>query len=90
MDRKEIAEFGARLQAKRLDGETEILVAFGVHGPTGDTPDGHMIAVVRNAHDEARSEAVNLDDALLLARVKLKEMADKRKRDAEKAKGNKA
>lgn len=89
MTRAEINAIGAMLAGVREKSEGALLVAFGAHGSSTDTPDGHMTATVEAAGYSATGSAVSLHDAIHIARYKLaadaKARAEKTAKDKETA-----
>lgn len=83
-----INALGQSLQALRLDDEAQVLVSIAANAPGPDTRDGSITVTIRSGADTATSEAVYLDDAIHLARGKLRAAA--KKRADEKAKGTSA
>ena len=86
MDRAALGALGDMIASIRLPGEAMVVLAVGTHGPSVDCPNGSMSATVRVGSDEATSGAVHLHDALFLARGKCREMAERRRREAEQKK----
>lgn len=82
-----INALGQSLQALRLPDETQLLVSIAANGPSADTPGGHMTVTIRSGADTATSDAVALDDAICLARGKLRAAAKKREDEKAEAKG---
>lgn len=89
MDREEVNAIGARLMAVRdLFDDDYIIVSIGARGPNIDCRNGNHVATVSNGNDEATSEALQLYDAICLARGKIdrRRALDAEKRAKEKAK----
>lgn len=90
MTRDEINAFGAVIQSKLLDGDGAILTAVGAMPPSTDCHVSTCLATVEGAvgHEvlSFTSTSVTLDDAIHLARGKLRDARAKLERDREKAK----
>jgi hypothetical protein len=88
MDRTELADLQARIEALRDPNEDYLILAVGVRGSNYDCHEGNAVATVRMGPDEATSEALHLIDAISLARGKiLREREAKRlKAEQERAK----
>ena len=71
LSREELAQLQALLARLRDHADDYVIVNVGVRGPNHDCPDGNAVATVRIGYDEATSEAMNLADALSLARAKI-------------------
>jgi len=85
MDRQEINSLGDTLQRLREANESYLIVAIGARGPNTDCRNGNAVATVRIGTDEATSEALYLDDAIALARAKVRRAIEQR-RKADEAK----
>lgn len=87
MDGNDVKALQALLEKLRDAGDDYVIVGVGVRGPNVDCPEGNAIATVRIGRDEQTSEALNLIDAISLARGKIlrKQAAEKDKKAKEQA-----
>lgn len=87
-ERLSVNEIGQLLQSLRAEDESGLIVAYGAHGPSVDCRNGHVSVTIEAGQERETSEAVNLADAIMMARAKVKAAAEKRRKDAEKAKAD--
>lgn len=66
-----LRDLQARIEALRDAGEDYLILSVGVRGPNLDCHEGNAVATVRMGNDTATSEALRLEDAILLARGKI-------------------
>lgn len=71
MNRYDLIDLQARIEALRTAGEDYLILSVGVHGPNIDCEDGNAIATVRMGNDEATCEGIDLYSAISLARSKI-------------------
>lgn len=92
LTRADLAPLQQQIEALREVGEDYLILAVGVRGPNLDCPEGNAVATVRMGDDEATSEALHLNTAILLARGKIlrERKAREAKREKEKAEKAKA
>ena len=86
MTRNEINAIGQLLASLRNADEGSVAVTFTAHGPCADTRNGSVSATVEAGGFDATGEAVDLDNALRIARAKLREDATARAKAAADAK----
>lgn len=87
-ERMSANEIGQLLQSLRADDEDGLIVVFGAHAPSVDCRNGHVSVTIEAGPERETSEAVSLADAIMMARAKVKAAAEKRRKDAEKAKAD--
>lgn len=84
MSDAEIKAIGVMLASLRNVDENSVVVSLGAYAPTADTFNGSVSATVTAGGHSATSEAVDLANALRLARAKLAREAEARATKAEK------
>lgn len=84
MNRADLLDLQARIEALRNDDEDYLILYVGVHGPNIDCENGNAIATVRMGNDEATCEGIDLFSAITLARSKILRERELRKAQAAK------
>lgn len=81
-----LRDLQARIEALRDAGEDYLILSVGVRGPNLDCHEGNAVATVCMGNDTATSEALRLEDAILLARGKILDERAARERARKEAK----
>jgi len=77
-----------RIEELREAGEDYLILSVGVRGPNLDCHEGNSVVTVRMGNDTATSEALRLEDAILLARGKIRDERAAREKARAEAKAN--
>lgn len=84
--RAEINAIGKLLSGIREGGEDAVRICFSALSPSADCSLGSMSVTIEAGKDHATSEALNLVDALFLARAKVLEVRARREKAEAEAK----
>ena len=91
MNADEMDILAAQLRALRLPDETAVILEFGSVADPGCRQSGAIRVTATKGNHTATSQALRLEDALLMVRARLDEEAERerKKREDAKAKGRK-
>lgn len=87
MTREELLQLQAMIERLREHTDDCLIIGIGTCGADVDVEDGFAIATVQMGNDEASARAKYLDDAIRLARRKIIDLREARKRKAKKSTG---
>lgn len=86
--RRVVNELGRMLAELRAKEEAAVAVTYAAHAGTTDCPNGYVSVRIEMEKESATSEAVNLIDALWMARAKVRALVAKRKAEEAEAKAS--